>query len=160
LIVLDTHAWLWWLSDPDKLSRRARTAIDASLGSAAVHVSSISAWEVTLLVRKGRLTLRLAADEWIARSEALSFLRFVPLDNRIAVRSNSLPAPIHDDSRPDDRSHGAGPRGLARDERRAPSSLPAGQDNLVGEGGTVRESIKRPTDRLAGTFERGRGASP
>jgi PIN domain nuclease of toxin-antitoxin system len=97
LIVLDTHAWLWWLSDPDKLSRRARTAIDASLGSAAVHVSSISAWEVTLLVRKGRLTLRLAADEWIARSEALSFLRFVPLDNRIAVRSNSLPAPIHDD---------------------------------------------------------------
>jgi len=97
LIVLDTHAWLWWLSDPDKLSRRARTAIDGSLGSAAVHVSSISAWEVTLLVRKGRLTLRLPADEWIARSEALSFLRFVPLDNRIAVRSNSLPAPIHDD---------------------------------------------------------------
>jgi len=97
LIVLDTHAWLWWLSDPDRLSRRARSAIDASLGAAAVHVSSISAWEVTLLVRKGRLTLRLPPEEWIARSEGLPFLRFVPVDNRIAVRSNALPAPMHDD---------------------------------------------------------------
>jgi PIN domain nuclease of toxin-antitoxin system len=97
LIVLDTHAWLWWLSDPGKLSRRASSAIDASLGAAAVYVSSISAWEVTLLVRKGRLTLRMPVEEWIARSEGLAFVRFVPVDNRIAVRSNSLAAPIHDD---------------------------------------------------------------
>jgi PIN domain nuclease of toxin-antitoxin system len=96
LIVLDTHAWLWWLSDPDQLSRRARTAIDAS-HSAGIHVSSVSAWEVTLLVRKGRLTLRMPVEEWIARSEGLPFLRFVPVDNRIAVRSNALPAPMHDD---------------------------------------------------------------
>jgi PIN domain nuclease of toxin-antitoxin system len=96
VIVLDTHAWLWWLSDPNRLSRRARSAIDSSLG-AGVRVSSISAWEVTLLVRKGRLTLRLPPEEWIARSEALPFLRFVPVDNRIAVRSNALPAPIHED---------------------------------------------------------------
>ena len=96
MIVLDTHAWLWWLSDPDRLSRRARSAIDASLG-AGVHVSSISAWEVTLLVRKGRLTLRMPVEEWIARSEGLPFLRFVPVDTRIAVRSNALAAPMHDD---------------------------------------------------------------
>ncbi len=96
MIVLDTHAWLWWLSDPDKLSRRARSAIDAALGP-GIHVSSISAWEVTLLVRKGRLTLRMPVDDWIARSEGLPFLRFVPVDNRIAVRSNALPAPMHDD---------------------------------------------------------------
>ncbi len=48
-------------------------------------------------MRKGRLTLRMPAEEWIARSEGLPFVRFVPVDNRIAVRSNSLPAPIHDD---------------------------------------------------------------
>jgi PIN domain nuclease of toxin-antitoxin system len=96
LIVLDTHAWLWWVSDPDRLSRRARSAIDAALGD-GIHVSSISAWEVTLLVRKGRLTLRLPPEEWIARSEGLPFLRFVPVDNRIAARSNALPPPMHDD---------------------------------------------------------------
>lgn len=95
--MLDTHAWLWWLSDPGKLSRRAESAIDAALGAAAVHVSSISVWEVTLLVRKGRLTLRMPVEEWIAQSEGLPFVRFVPVDNRIAVRSNSLAAPIHDD---------------------------------------------------------------
>lgn len=32
MIVLDTHAWIWWLSNPRKLSARARHAIDETKG--------------------------------------------------------------------------------------------------------------------------------
>ena len=28
MIVLDTHAWVWWVSDPERLSARAREAVD------------------------------------------------------------------------------------------------------------------------------------
>lgn len=53
MIVLDTHAWVWFVGDPDRLSRPARAAIQGSLSDASIHLSSISCWEVALLVKKG-----------------------------------------------------------------------------------------------------------
>lgn len=97
MIVLDTHAWIWWLSNPDEISRAAREAIDGAMDKEEVLISSISTWEISLLVRKGRLELTMPVEDWVARSEALPFIQFVPLDNRIALRSNQLPGEIHDD---------------------------------------------------------------
>ena len=97
MIVLDTHAWIWWLANPDEISRAAREAIDREIEREEVLISSISSWEIALLVRKGRLELTMPVEDWVARSEALPFIQFVPLDNRIALRSNQLPGEIHDD---------------------------------------------------------------
>lgn len=97
MIVLDTHTWVWWISSPEQLSEPARNEIDQARQRGEVCISSISAWEVALLVRKGRLELTIPVDDWIARSEALPFIRFVPLDNRVAYRSNYLPGDLHDD---------------------------------------------------------------
>ncbi len=90
MIVLDTHTWLWWLGAPDQLSSKAQERIERDLGSARICVSSISAWEITMLVKKGRLVLTMAVEDWIARSETLPFIHFVPVDNHIAVRSLQL----------------------------------------------------------------------
>jgi PIN domain nuclease of toxin-antitoxin system len=35
--------------------------------------------------------------DWIAASEALPLLQFVPVDNRIALRSTALPGKLHKD---------------------------------------------------------------
>lgn len=67
------------------------------MATSQVYISSISCWEVCLLVQKKRLDLTLDPAEWIARSEALPFFRFAPVDNRIAIRSNALPGDFHDD---------------------------------------------------------------
>ncbi|MHB8764564.1 MAG: PIN domain-containing protein, partial [Deferrisomatales bacterium] len=85
-MVLDTHAWLWWVSDPGKLSATARAAIDRAATAANLVVSSISAWEVDILVKKGRLVLTMDVQDWVRKSEALPALRFKPVDNSIAVR--------------------------------------------------------------------------
>ena len=95
MILLDTHAWIWWVDDPSQLSQRARNAIDAAAVDNGIHISSISAWEVALLVSKGRLQLTMSVDDWIAHTEALPFVTFVPVSNRIAIKSVSLP--IHPD---------------------------------------------------------------
>lgn len=97
MIVLDTHVWIWWVADPDQISKRARKDIDLAMEREEICISSISSWEVALLVRKGRLELTMPVDDWIARSEALPFIRFFPLDNRIALRCNQLPGEIHED---------------------------------------------------------------
>ncbi len=35
--------------------------------------------------------------DWIAKSEALSFIDFLPVNNTVAVKSVNLPPPLHDD---------------------------------------------------------------
>ena len=97
MIVLDTHAWVWWVANPEQLSPSARQRIDSEAAKGPVLVSSISAWEVALLVRKGRLELTMDVEDWIAKSESLPILNFIPVDNRIAVLSNHLPGELHDD---------------------------------------------------------------
>jgi len=97
VIVLDTHVWVWWLSDPQKLPARARRIITEAAGDRAIYVSAISAWEIALLVSRGRLTFTMDAEDWIGKSEALPFLHFVPVDNAIAVRSVRLTEPFHSD---------------------------------------------------------------
>lgn len=97
MIVLDTHAWIWWVAGPEQISRRAQEEIDRATEREEVFISSISAWEIALLVRKGRLELTMPVEDWIARTEALPFVQFIPLDNRIALRSNHLPGEIHED---------------------------------------------------------------
>ncbi len=97
MIVLDTHAWLWWVSGSEALSVPAGQAIERHVTQRTVHVSSISTWEVALLVKRRRLELTMDVGDWIANSEALPFLRFVPVTNQIAVRSVNLPNGLHSD---------------------------------------------------------------
>lgn len=110
MIVLDTHAWVWWLSQAPELSSPARQAIDAEAAEGDIRVSSISAWEVAMLVAADRLELRMDVEDWLAEAESLPFLRFVPVDNRIAVQSTRLPGTFHAD--PADRMIVATARGL------------------------------------------------
>jgi PIN domain nuclease of toxin-antitoxin system len=95
--LLDTHVWVWWVDGTTALSRAAQRAVDEAITTGDLGVSSISAWEVALLVKKRRLKLSMEVEDWVARSEALPFVQFVPIDNRIAVKSVMLPPPLHDD---------------------------------------------------------------
>jgi len=98
LIVLDTHAWVWWLSRPERLPEPARAAIGESLDDGTpVHVSAISAWEVALLVERGRLELTMEVTDWISRAESAPEVRFVPVDHRVGLRAVQLPCFPHKD---------------------------------------------------------------
>ena len=97
MILLDTHVWIWWVSDPSLLSPKAARAIDRGRDQGGIHVSSISCWEVSLLVRKGRLRFDRPVGDWLSAIESTGCIHFLPVDNRIALRSNDLDEPIHDD---------------------------------------------------------------
>ncbi len=97
MIVLDTHVWLWWISSPEKLVPDAAQAISEVMKKNGIVISSISAWELALLVEKGRLSLSIAVRDWVRKTESVPFVRFAPIDNTIALRSVTLPAPFHSD---------------------------------------------------------------
>ena len=97
MIMFDTHVWLWFISNPELLSKKANQAVDAALRKEKIFISSISAWEVALLVCNKRLQLTLDAADWVAKSERLPFFEFIPVDNFIAIKSFNLPKPLHSD---------------------------------------------------------------
>ena len=97
MIVLDTHAWIWFISNPDLLSKPAQNAVNTAVKDKGILISSISAWELALLVSKKRLKLTLDVSDWIAKTESLPFIQFVPITNSIAVKSVNLPLPLHPD---------------------------------------------------------------
>jgi len=97
IIVLDTHTWIWWISDPNLISKKAKQAIDQAAAISAIYISSISVWEITMLVSRDRLQLSMGVEDWISRCESLPFLNFVPVDNLIARKANNLPNYSHRD---------------------------------------------------------------
>ncbi len=99
MIVLDTHALIWWVNDDEQLSDRARDAIEKEISSESgqVFISTITAWEIALLVEKGRLTLTMDVKDWIDTVTAIEGVRFVPVDNEVAIQSVRLPGEFHPD---------------------------------------------------------------
>jgi PIN domain nuclease of toxin-antitoxin system len=97
VILLDTHALIWWVADPKRIPGKAARAIGAALKKEEMlGVSSITMWEIALLGRLGRLKLSIEVDVWLSKVEALPFLAFFPVDNRISRRAALLDLATHD----------------------------------------------------------------
>lgn len=98
MIVLDTHVLLWWAAgEHAQLSVPACRAIEAELDGGQIVVSAISAWELAMLVAKDRIALSVDVGAWLAVVSQIEAIRFVPVDNEIAVKSIELPGAFHKD---------------------------------------------------------------
>jgi len=94
MVLLDTCTLLWLAGDPASLSERARAAITAEAGG--LGVSAISAFEIAVKHRRGKLELPLPPDAWYAEAVSSFGLREIPVDGRCALTAAALP-PIHND---------------------------------------------------------------
>ncbi len=99
MIVLDTHVLIWWVNEDEKLSSPALKAINKEIASedGQLIVSSITTWEIALLIKKGRLALTMDFDDWIDTVSSIECVRFVPIDNDVAIQSARLPGEFHPD---------------------------------------------------------------
>ena len=98
MIVLDTHVLLWWVNGSDLLSSAAEKVIRKTLAQGGeVIVSTISAWEISMLIDKGRLVLGMDVESWFDEVTQIDGVRFIPVDNEIAIKSTVLPGEFHKD---------------------------------------------------------------
>ncbi|NER93143.1 MAG: type II toxin-antitoxin system VapC family toxin [Symploca sp. SIO1B1] len=94
MIILDTHAWIWWSNESTKLAPHAKKIIqEANL----VGVTAISCWELAMLVAKGRLELSMDVQIWIDLALQRPKVILLPLTPEIAVLSTRLPGNFHGD---------------------------------------------------------------
>ncbi len=99
MIVLDTHTLVWWASGiKAQVSVAAMEAIEAEMAGGDILVSSISAWELAMLVDRGRIDLSMDIERWLSVVGQIEAVRFVPMDNEIALKSVALPGEFHKDS--------------------------------------------------------------
>ena len=90
MIVLDTHALIWWAESGSKLSKKARQATRAEGRRRELVASAISIFEIVTLERRGRLAFKSPVSEWLADLRQLPELRIHPLTDEIAERAGAL----------------------------------------------------------------------
>ena len=96
MFLLDTHIWIWWVDNPQNLTKKQISTIKKNEKSGLL-LSRISVWEVAKLVEKDRLQFTVPVEEWIELATRYPGVQLVNLTNEIVVNSTQLPGTFHKD---------------------------------------------------------------
>jgi PIN domain nuclease of toxin-antitoxin system len=90
-LLLDTHAFLWWVDNAPQLTKRARTAIGQP--GESCFVSLASCWEIAIKVSLGKLTVPSSLDRFVAEQMAIN--GFEPLAITLGHVARVAALPFH-----------------------------------------------------------------
>ena len=93
-LLVDTHAYIWWGIDPNKLSTRAAEALSKSENE--IYVSVASLWEMVIKLQLGKLTLPVSVQVYATRLREENFVRTLPVMESHVYAHTTLSA-IHRD---------------------------------------------------------------
>lgn len=96
-IILDTHAWLWILSGEKKISQKCAEFVQKKRDFNELYLSDISLWEVSMLAKKGRITLGQPTLNWLKHAIKNSAVQLIHITPEISVESTELPGNFHGD---------------------------------------------------------------
>jgi len=94
-VLLDTHVFLWWITDHTRLSTRAREVLRDSNNE--LYFSAASAWEIAIKAQLGRLQLAeqhsstQSLEQFIVEQLALNAITALPIQLRHALHVYTLP---------------------------------------------------------------------
>jgi len=88
-LLLDTHVWIWLLTDPDRLSGAARSALLAPDNQ--LHLSSASTWEISVKAAAGRLELDGSPASLLQEAIVASGVVALPIEHSHALQTGRLP---------------------------------------------------------------------
>ncbi len=94
MIILDTHVWIWWITESENLSVQATEAINKA---DIIGIAAISCWELAMLVAKNRIGLSMDVQIWINIALQHPKTQLLALTPEIAVLSTRLPGNFHGD---------------------------------------------------------------
>jgi len=95
--ILDTHVLLWWLGEPQRLSKKQRRVLERIGPNEPVQVSDISLWEIAMLHSLGRIRLELPVRDWLERATAPPLVQRIGISPAIAAEVAALPRSFHRD---------------------------------------------------------------
>jgi len=88
-VVLDTHAFLWWITDDDRLSAHARSIIVNRENE--LYLSAATGWEIAIKAKLGRIHLPGRVDSFIAKQLELNDIFSLPIHMSHALNVYNMP---------------------------------------------------------------------
>jgi PIN domain nuclease of toxin-antitoxin system len=88
-VLLDTHAFLWWIADNPELSSRAREVMGD--GDNVLLLSAASGWEIAIKSKLGRLQLPDNPDRFVSEHMSINAMTSLPIQLSHALHVYSLP---------------------------------------------------------------------
>lgn len=89
-LLFDTHAFIWWDSEPEKLSPKARAACEDPANVLLFSVAS--AWEMQIKVSLEKLHLKQPLADIIAHQERTNGIQILPVNLEHVFAIGALPA--------------------------------------------------------------------
>lgn len=96
-IILDTHVWLWTMLGNPILTKEYRNAFERILKIHGILISSMSIWEIGMLVDKKRIEIEMEVLDWVTQALEVPGIQLCSLTPRINIQSTRLPGEIHGD---------------------------------------------------------------
>jgi PIN domain nuclease of toxin-antitoxin system len=94
-LLLDTHSFLWALFAPDKLSKKARSAILSPEND--VFVSVVTFWEISLKYALGKIEIKGLLPQDLPGAAREAFFEILRLEPEDAASFHTLPRHAHKD---------------------------------------------------------------
>ena len=88
-LLLDTHTFLWWITDDPQLSTKARELIGD--GHNILYWSAASSWEVSIKYALGRMPLPEAPEQFLPAEIEKNRLESLPIIDAHAFQAGQLP---------------------------------------------------------------------
>ena len=96
MVLVDTHVVIWLALEPERISKKARIAIEETRRRGdGLAISDMTLLEIAMIANKNRITLNSTLESFLSEVES----RFIvlPISARICVRALGLPANFPND---------------------------------------------------------------
>lgn len=92
LYITDTHPLVWYATNQHaKLTKKViRIFHQAEQGQVWIYVPAVTFWEISLLVKNGRIRLKQPFDQWAAALVALRGFDLLPLELEVIAEAHNL----------------------------------------------------------------------
>ena len=88
-LLFDTHAWLWWIGEPERRGPQAVKLIADRRNE--VYLSAASSWEIAIKVRLGKLTLPEPPEKFVPSRMERDGIAALAISHPHALAVSSLP---------------------------------------------------------------------
>lgn len=88
-ILLDTHIFIWWADEPERLSPVALSALEDEANELLLSVASV--WEMQIKIQLGKLHLSLPLKELLKNQQETNYLTGSPVTLEHVLALDALP---------------------------------------------------------------------
>jgi PIN domain nuclease of toxin-antitoxin system len=89
-VLFDTHAFLWWADEPDRLSTKALEILQDKRNGLILSLASV--WELQIKVQLGKLELKMPLADLIVSQQQKNRVRLLPVKLPHIVALATLPS--------------------------------------------------------------------